>query len=70
MSMKPPGRRLVEEERAEPVTILDGLGRVIQILPAEEFRRIHGAPGRSTTERWRLRRDRVKMRRETETAAT
>jgi hypothetical protein len=68
--MKPSGRRVVDdEERAEPVTILDGLGRVIQILPAEEFRRIHGAPGRPTTENWRLRRERVKMR-ATETAAT
>ena len=61
MSMNPAGRRLVDDdERAAPVTILDGLGRVIQTIPAEEFRRIHGVAGRPTNDNWRRRRERVK----------
>lgn len=52
--MHPAGRRLVgEEEGAAPVTILDGLGRVIRIVAAEEFRRIHGVPERPAPDHWR-----------------
>jgi len=49
-----------DEEGAAPVTILDGLGRVVRTIPAEEFRRIHGVTGRPTTDIWRRRRERVK----------
>ncbi len=60
-SMNPAGPRLVgDEEIAAPVTILDGLGRVIRIVPAEEFRRIHGVPERPTPDNWRRRRGRAK----------
>jgi hypothetical protein len=59
--MNPAGLRLgPDEEGAAPVTILDGLGRVVLIIPAEEFRRIHGVPGRPTTDNRRRRRERVK----------
>jgi hypothetical protein len=44
-------RRVGDEEDAAPVTILDGLGRVLQIVPAEEFRR---------GDTWRRRRERAK----------
>ena len=58
--MNPAGRRRgPDEESAAPVTILDGLGRVVRIVPAEEFRRTHGAPGRPTPGPWRLRKERV-----------
>ena len=43
-----------------PVTILDGLGRVIRIVPAEEFRRTHGTPEQSTVNHWRRNKDRIK----------
>jgi hypothetical protein len=59
--MNPAGLRLAaDEEGAAAVTILDGLGRVVRIIPAEEFRRIHGIPERPTTDNWRRRRERVK----------
>ena len=59
--MSSAGRRPVaEEESAAPVTILDGLGRVIRVVPAEEFRRIHGAPERPKPDMWRRRRERAK----------
>ncbi len=59
--MNPAGLNLAsDEEGAAPVTILDGLGRVVRIIPAEEFRRIHGVPERPTTDHWRRRRERVK----------
>ena len=48
------------DENAAPVTILDGVGRVIRIVPAEQFRRDHGVPGRPTTRPWRRKRERVK----------
>jgi hypothetical protein len=48
------------DENVAPVTILDGLGRVIRIVPAEQFRRDHGVPGRPTTGSWRRKRERVK----------
>jgi hypothetical protein len=32
------------EELIAPVTILDAQGRVVRVLPATEFRRIHAAP--------------------------
>ena len=61
--MNPAGLRLAaNEEGAAPVTILDGLGRVVRIVPAEEFRRIHGVPERPTADNWRRRRERVKQR--------
>ena len=46
-------RRVSDEEGAAPVTILDGLGRVLRIVPAAEFRRIHGVPERPRPEHWR-----------------
>ena len=59
--MSPAGRRpVVEEESAAPVTILDGLGRVIRVVPAEEFRRIRGVPERPKPDMWRRRRERAK----------
>ena len=59
--MNPAGGRLVgDEENAAPVTILDGLDRVVRIVPAEEFRRIHGVPERPTHDNWRRRRGRAK----------
>jgi hypothetical protein len=61
--MNPTGRRLVADEEAPaPVTILDGLGRVMQVIPAEEFRRIRGVPAPSTPDSWRRRKERVKTR--------
>jgi hypothetical protein len=51
---------VVEDEAVAPVTILDGLGRTIQIVPAEEFRRIHGIPERPTIDKLRRARGRVK----------
>ncbi len=61
MPMNPAGRNAVaDDESVAPVTILDGLGRVIRIVPAKEFRRIHGVPGRPTTDSWRRRAQRVK----------
>ena len=68
--MNPASRRLVDDqEDAAPVTILDGLGRVMEIVPAEEFRRIHGAPERPTPDNWRRRRQRAKPREIAEDAA-
>ena len=59
--MNSAGRRPVaDEESAAPVTILDGLGRVIGVVPAEEFRRIHGVPERPKPDMWRRRRERAK----------
>ncbi|PYM15634.1 MAG: hypothetical protein DMD81_14410 [Candidatus Rokuibacteriota bacterium] len=48
------------EGRAGPVTILDGEGRVLRIVPAEEFRQAGTVPSRSTTAVWRRRRPREK----------
>lgn len=60
-SMSPANRKpVVDEEAVAPVTILDGLGRVIHTVPAEEFRRTHGVPELSRTEHWRRKRARVK----------
>ena len=53
-------RPIAEEEGPAPVTILDGLGRVMQVIPAEEFRRIHGLPTPPTPDSWRRRKERVK----------
>jgi hypothetical protein len=59
--MNPVGVRLpVRDDGAAPVTILDGVGRVVRIVPADEFRRHHGVPDPSTTSRWRRRTKRVK----------
>jgi hypothetical protein len=49
-----------DQESIAPVTILDGLGRVIRIVPAEEFRRAHGNPEQLTTNHWRRNKDRIK----------
>jgi hypothetical protein len=49
-----------DEESAGPVTILDGQGRVVRIIPAEEFRRNHGVSERPTIDNRRRRRERVK----------
>jgi hypothetical protein len=51
-----------EDEGAAPVTILDGTGRVIRIVPAAEFRRIHGVPERPTIENLRRTRGRARTR--------
>jgi hypothetical protein len=53
-------RLVTNEEGVSPVTILDALGRVIRVVPAAEFRRIHGAPARPSTESLHYRRERVK----------
>jgi hypothetical protein len=59
--MSSPDRRPVaEEESAAPVTILDGLGRVVRVVTAEEFRRIHGVPERPKPDMWRRRREGAK----------
>jgi len=59
--MNPAYRRPVgDEEAAAPVAILDGSGRLISIVPAEEFRRTHGAPELSKAENWRRKRARLK----------
>lgn len=58
--MSAAGVRLpVNDEGAAPVTILDGAGRVVRVVPADEFRKVHGVSGRPTVERWRRRRGRV-----------
>jgi hypothetical protein len=49
-----------DDEDAAPVTILDGLGRVVRVVPAKEFRREHGVSRRPTTDKWRRRRERMK----------
>lgn len=53
-------RPVVDQEDVAPVTILDGLGRVVRIVPAAEFRRIHGAPERPSRDSWRRRRERAR----------
>jgi len=53
-------RPVAEEEAVAPVTILDELGRVVRIVPAEEFRRTHGVPELSKAEKWRRKRARLK----------
>ena len=59
--MSSAGRRPVaDEESVAPVTILDGMGRVIGVVPVEEFRRIHGVPERLKPDMWRRRRERAK----------
>ena len=58
--MNPGMRPVADDEEVAPVTILDGLGRVVRIVPAEEFRRLHGVPERPSLDSWRRRRERVK----------
>ena len=53
-------RDAADVEGIAPVTILDGLGRVIRIVPAAEFRRAHGTPEQSMTISWRRKGERVK----------
>ena len=50
----------MNDEDVAPVTILDGSGRVVRIIPAEEFRRAHGVPERPKAGSWRLKRGRGK----------
>jgi len=57
---RPAPRLVVGDEAVAPVTILDALGRTIRILPAEEFRRIHGIPERPTIDKLRRSRGRIK----------
>jgi len=57
---RPARRPVAEDEAVGPVTILDGLGRTIRVVPAEEFRKIHGIPERPTIEKLRRSRGRVK----------
>jgi len=57
---RPARRPVVEDEPVAPVTILDALGRTVRIVPAEEFRRIHGIPERPTIDKLRRSRERVK----------
>jgi hypothetical protein len=61
-------RPLAQDESAAPVTILDGLGRVVRVVPAEEFRRNRGVPRQPTIHNWRRRREPVKTG-ETESGA-
>ena len=51
---------VVDEQTVAPVTILDGAGRVVKIVAAEEFRRTHGSPEPPKLEHLRRRRGRVK----------
>ncbi len=48
------------EDSVGPVTILDGEGRVVRIVPALEFRRSHVVSAQPTTESWRRRKERAK----------
>jgi len=57
---RPAPRLVVGDEVVAPVTILDALGRTIRILPAEEFRRIHGIPERPTIDKLRRSRGPIK----------
>jgi hypothetical protein len=50
----------VRDEEAAPVSILDGQGRVVQVVSAEEFRRDHRAFERQTITPWRRRTGRDK----------
>jgi hypothetical protein len=43
------------EETIAPVTILDGEGRVMRVVPAHEFRRAHVTSPPPTLLRWRRR---------------
>src|SRR5262245_52322693 len=57
LAMNPGDRRLAaDDDNAAPVTILDGLGRVVRIVPAAEFRRIHGLPERPPMDHGRRKR--------------
>jgi hypothetical protein len=59
--MSPARVRLpAQEEGAAPVTILDGEGRVLRIVPAEQFRRSKGGREGATTASWHRRRERAK----------
>lgn len=53
---------VAEDEDVAPVTILDGTGRVVRIVPASEFRRIHGVPERPTIAKLRRARGRARTR--------
>ncbi len=51
---------VADEQTVAPVMILDGAGRLVKIVPAEEFRRIHGSPAPPKLEQLRRGRGRVK----------
>lgn len=53
--MKATAQKPVDVESVAPVTILDGTGRVVRTIAAEEFRRIHGVPERPKLEMLRRR---------------
>jgi hypothetical protein len=47
--MSRPGTSIpLREEGPAPVTVFDGLGRVVRIVTADEFRRSHGSIERPT----------------------
>jgi hypothetical protein len=48
----------VREEGPAPVTIFDASGRVVRIIPADEFRRTHGEIGRALADNRRRRGER------------
>ena len=45
--------RADDDAGVAPVSILDGEGRLLRILPAEEFRQRYGTPVRTTGPTWR-----------------
>jgi hypothetical protein len=49
----------IHDGDAAPVTILDGLGRVVRVVPADQFRRNRGALAESPIEGGRRRRPRA-----------
>ena len=53
--MKTTAQKPVDVESVAPVTILDGSGRVVRTITADEFRRIHGIPERPKLEMLRRR---------------
>lgn len=53
--MKTTAQKPVDLESVAPVTILDGTGRVVRTITADEFRRTHGIPERPKLEMLRRR---------------
>ena len=59
MSDSPAAVRLPsQEESIAPITILDGQGSVVQVMPAAEFRRLHPLAGDDRHARTTRRRER------------
>jgi hypothetical protein len=48
--MKTTAQKPADVESVAPVTILDGTGRVVRTISADEFRRTHGIPERPKLE--------------------